>query len=309
MIKKNRDLLHQVFAIDGLKTQYTWYECHVIGQFATMGPFSDWKRLKNLVPMFVPFAQRKERSISPRHSKQIVIITTRLKMSTKVTTIVMALDGWYVHLGFSTECTPAVSLPNTTMPLIPPLTFATRLLHAITTRLSVPPARVPEHEVAIVQPLLGFGVAERDSITQALRLLKFRGHKFYTTIAAAGAGAATPYPLVIHVAPEATCIASAHRIIAVPMGSRIVDDSLATALLESGHRLDAPELRYLRELCGVCTSEAVGNVTVHSRHSAINVGNERARSWDAFFSPIGKLSGFLQCYFVHLLTLKADVLI
>lgn len=228
-------------------------------------------------------------------------------MSTKVATIVMALDGWYIHLGFSTECTPAVSLPDNTLPLIPPLTFATRLLHAITTRLSVPPARVSEHELAIVQPLLGFGEAERDSITYAVTLLKFRGHKFYTTIAAAAAGAATPYPLVIHVAPKVTCIASAHRVIAVPLGSKAADDSLATALSQSGNHLDAPELRYLRELCGVCTSETVGNVTVHSRHNTIKVGKERAQSWDAFFKVQGKFGCFLH-FFIHLLILSTNVI-
>lgn len=207
-------------------------------------------------------------------------------------TIVLSHDGWYIHLGPSSECIPKVTLPSTTLPFTPPLSFATRLMHALTTHLSLTPTAVRQLRLAVVQSVPGFSAAQRGSITHgAISILLMSGVVFYGAVECAAAATATPFPLLVHIAPAQTALATAHRVTAIPIGSAVVDGAIRTALAKRGVRLNDRQARHVRELTSVCVSPStpVGSAVIHTDHLHITVGQERARTWDLLFTPNGKL--------------------
>lgn len=204
--------------------------------------------------------------------------------------IVVGLDEQFVHVGVSSECFPTVTLPSNEIPLTPPLTFATRLLHTMTVHLSLPPENLPRHCLSIAEPVLPLTSAQRASIEHGGKLLKFGKVVFQSVIESVRAATRVPNALIVYVGLRYSAIVTIYRVCIVGIGVEHVEDVLKEGISKSNAdvTLSPSRTRYIRRMCAVCTDNDVKLATVRMDGCTVQVGRERARAWDVLFGDDGK---------------------
>lgn len=212
-------------------------------------------------------------------------------MDPSSTSLILYDDARHVHVGLSSTCVPTVAVPTTSLPLTPPLTFATRLSHLAITHFRLGRRDLRTHSLVVVVPPIQFGDAQRASIVHAaqsiLRLPSVRFLSSHTcAVAALGLNHNRP-PLLVHVFPRACVIESDTRTHVVPIGSHAVDSEIA-AKCSAG--IDNDRAARYRMTCGVCPpvgsdgARRVGRVELDdaAKDGAI-IGDERVQAWDVLF--------------------------
>lgn len=201
------------------------------------------------------------------------------------TSLILYDDARHVHLGLSSTCVPTAAVPTTSLPLTPPLTFATRLSHIAITHLRLGRRDLRTHSLVIVMPPIQFGDAQRASIVHAAQaILKLRSVRFVSShtcaIAALGLNHSRP-PLLVHVFPRACIIESDTRTHVVPIGSHAVDSEIAA---KCSTAIDSDRAARYRMACGVCPAgvQYVGRVELGDVKDGA-IGDERAQAWDVLF--------------------------
>lgn len=204
--------------------------------------------------------------------------------------IVIAPDDPFTHMGISSSCFPTITIPSEEVPLNPPLTFATRILHAVTTYLSINAESLKRWWIAIAEPPLPLKREDRESIVHAGKLLRLKGVTFHSANDTISAATTIRNPLIVHVGTNHTVVATIHRIAIVGIGIHQVDERLASALNKNpdNKHLTPETISYIRRICSVCTDDDAQTATVKAAGNVIQVGTERARAWDVLFSEDGK---------------------
>lgn len=204
--------------------------------------------------------------------------------------IVIGVDEQFIHIGLSSECFPTVTLTSKEIPLTPPLTFATRLLHAISTHLSIPLTNLKRYVVSIAEPVLPLTRAQRESIEYGGRLLSVRKVVFHSAIECVSTATMVANALIVYVGLKYSAIVTTYHVRIIDIGVEQVEEVLASAVTANNAdvTLSPSAIRYIRRLCAVCTDDDVKQATVRMDGHTVRVGSERARAWDVLFGDDGK---------------------
>lgn len=215
----------------------------------------------------------------------------RMMESTKTHgVIVVGLDEQFIHIGICSECFPRVTLTSGEIPLTPPLTFATRLLHTITIHLSIPLENLRRYSLSIAEPVIPLTSVQRGSIEHGGKLLNFERVMFHSATDSLRAATMVSNALIVYVGLKYSAIVTTHRVCIIGVGVEHVEDVLREAITRNNAEINLSprHIRYIRRMCAVCTDEDVKQAKVRMDGCVLYVGSERARAWDVLFSEDGK---------------------